>query len=529
MAGAGGQTIDAGGNDATSVACPSTSPAPAPLRRLTRFEYNNTVRDLFMNAARPADVLPADGSTNIAADMPLSPALVDGYHKLAHDFALAATKDAASVKALLGCDPATAGEQACVQKLIGELVPRIFRRPAAPDDVSELGQVFTTGVELGGGFEGGVRAVLEVALQSPEFLYRVEIGEPIGAAAPGIARPTAYEMATRLSYLLWGSTPDPQLVAAAAAGRLGTKAEIAVQARRLLADARAHDVVRYFTFQLMRLHDVDYLNRRLDANPGFTAEIAGLALEETRLFIDEVTWQAPGDFRALLTSPVSFLNAPLASFYGVPGVTGTGFSKVSLDPARRGGLLTQPSVLARTSYATSTSPTRRGMGVLDALFCVTIPAPPPGVPLPPDPPSTPLTTRQRLEQETAVSAPCAACHRITDGLGFAFEHYDAVGRWRDTENGLAIDASGEIVMGDVKGTFDGAIELGARLARSQDARSCYVGKWMAFAYGRPEGPEDACSRRLLMEDFARTDGNVRELLVALTQTEAFLTRPLAQP
>jgi Protein of unknown function (DUF1592)/Protein of unknown function (DUF1588)/Protein of unknown function (DUF1585)/Protein of unknown function (DUF1595)/Protein of unknown function (DUF1587) len=527
-AGAGGQPIDAGGNDATSVACPSTAPAPAPLRRLTRFEYNNTVRDLFMNAARPADVLPADGFTNVAAEMPLSPVLVEGYHQLAHDFAIAATKDAASVAALLGCDAATAGEQACTQKLIGELVPRIFRRPAAPDDASELGQVFAAGAALGGGFAGGVRAVLEVALQSPEFLYRVEIGEPIGAAAPGIGRPTAYETAARLSYLLWGSTPDAQLLAAAAAGQLSTKAQIAAQARRLLADARAHDVVRYFTFQLMRLHDIDYLDRRLDANAGFTAEIAGLLLEETRLFIDEVTWQGPGDFRALLTSPVSFLNAPLASFYGVPGVTGTGFSKVSLDPTRRGGLLTQPSVLATTSYATYTSPTQRGMLVLRELLCADIPAPPPNVPILPPPSSPTLTTRERLEEATS-SAPCNACHRIIDGVGFGFEHYDAVGRWRDTESGRPIDASGELVMSDVKGTFDGAIELGARLARSQDARSCYVGKWMAFAYGRPEAPEDACSRRLLMEDFARTDGSVRELLVALTQTEAFLTRPLTQP
>jgi hypothetical protein len=139
-----------------------------------------------------------------------------------------------------------------------------------------------------------------------------------------------------------------------------------------------------------------------------------------------------------------------------------------------------------------------------------------------------LTTRERIEQATASPA-CAACHQIIDGVGFPFEHYDAVGRWRDTENGKPIDASGNLVMTDVKGTFDGAIELGVRLARSQDARSCYVGKWMAFAYGRPEAPEDACSRRLLMDDFARTDGSVRELLVALTQTEAFLTRPLTQP
>jgi len=503
--------------------------APAPLRRLTRFEYNNTVRDLFMNASRPADALPADDVTNIAAEMPVSSVLVEGYHTLAHDFAIAATKDAAAVSTLLGCDPGTAGDQACRQKLIRELVPRIFRRAAVPDDDAELGAVFTAGQQLGGGFAGGVRAVVEVALQSPEFLYRIELGEPIGAAAPGIARPTQYELATRLAYLLWGSTPDPQLMAAAAQGKLGTKAEIATEARRLLADPRAHDVVRSFTFQLMRLPDVDYRSLLgLGANPGFTAEIAALVLEETRLYIDEVTWQGAGDFRTLLTSPVSFVNGPLAAFYGVAGVTGDGFRKVNLDPARRGGLLTQPSVLARTSAGTSTIPTRRGMLVLDDVLCVEVPPPPPGL-SPPPPPSTTLTTRERFEQDTSSLPVCAACHRLTDRLGFAFEHYDAVGRWRDTENGKPIDATGELVVSDAQGTFDGAVELGVRLARSADAQRCYVGKWMTFAYGRRETPEDACSRQLLMEDFARSDGSVRELLVALTQTDAFLTRPLNQP
>src|SRR5207244_1674837 len=155
------------------------------------------------------------------------------------------------------------------------------------------------------------------------------------------------EQATRLSYLLWGSTPDPALLAAAAAGQLSTREQIAAQARRLLADPRAHDVVRYFTFQLLRLHDVDYKNL-VGPNANFTEDLGRLMLEETRLFIDEVTWQGAGDFRALLTSPVSFLNGPLAAFYGVPGVSGNAFMKVSLDPTRRGGVLTQPSWLART-------------------------------------------------------------------------------------------------------------------------------------------------------------------------------------
>ena len=355
---------DGGAADGAVLACPSPVAPPSPLRRLTRFEYNNTVRDLFMNTSRPADSLPADGFTNLAVESPAGLELVDGYHKLAHDFAVAATRDAAAVAAIAGCDPA-AGEAACEQAFIRDFVPRVFRRAVAPDDAAEFGEVFAAGRRLGGDFASGVRAVVEVALQSPEFLYRVELGEPVGPAQPGLARPTPHEMASRLSYLLWGSTPDPTLLLAASQGRLRTRAEIEAQARRLLADGRAHDVVRYFTFQLMRLHDVDYVSN-LGVNAGFTQQIADLMLEETRLYIDEVTWRGPGDFQALLTSPVSFLNGPLAAFYGVPGVTGDGFTKVSFDPARRGGLLTQPSILARTSNGLSSSPSNRGLLVLQA-------------------------------------------------------------------------------------------------------------------------------------------------------------------
>jgi len=332
-------------------------------------------------------------------------------------------------------------------------------------------------------------------------------------------------MASRLSYLLWGSTPDPTLLLAASQGRLRTRAEIEAQARRLLADGRARDVVRYFTFQLMGLHDVSYLPN-LAVNAGFTKQIADLVLEETRLYIDEITWRGPGDFRTLLTSPVSFLNGPLAVFYGVPGVTGDGFTKVSLDPARRAGLLTQPSVLARTSNGPSSSPSKRGLLVLRLLRCGQIVPPPVNeIPLAL---STTLTTRERYEQATG-SAACAPCHMHIDPVGFAFVHYDAVGRWRDTENGRPIDARGEIFESDARGSFDGAVALAQRLAASQDVNACYVGNWMGFAYGRAETADDACSRRLLMDAFAASNGNIPELLVALTQTDAFVFRAPSQP
>lgn len=521
-AGSGGQPVGGHGGT-TPVTCPSTAAAPAPLRNLTRFEYNNSLRDLFKETSRPADLLPSDSYTNVAEEMPRSPLVIEGYHTLAHNFAVVRTQDASAVADLLGCDPATAGEATCRQKLIGELVPRMFRRAPLPEDAVEFDEVFTTGARLGGGFAGGVRAVLEVALQSPEFLYRVELGEPTATA--GVGRPTSTELATRLSYLLWGSTPDPALLAAAAAGQLSTREQVATQARRLLADARAHDVVRYFTFQLLHLHEAEYAPVDSEVFPGFTAELWRLTFEGTSRFIDEVTWQGPGTFRALMTSPVSFVNGPLATFYGVPGVSGDAFVKVTLDQTRRGGLLTQPGWLAARRVATRTSPTVRGASVLRELLCQNLEPPPPDIPTLPVPEPTGGTLRERLSAVTAAPM-CQSCHRLTDSIGFTFEHYDAVGRWRDTDEGKPVDSSGQLLVGDVQGPLADAIELGAMLARSQTAQGCYVGTWMAFAYGRREQPADACTRQLLMDTFARTDGNVRELLVALTQTEAFLTRPL---
>jgi hypothetical protein len=497
---------------------PSGSLAPAPLRPLTRFEYNNTVRDLFANAKRPADVLPADGTTNVVADAPFRAEVVDGFHTLAHDFALSATKDAASVSATLGCDPATSGEDACLAKLMADLVPRILRRPATTEDQTDFADAFTTGRQMGGTFAAGVRAVLEVALQSPEFLYRVELGEAVGAATPGLLRPTPYEMAARLSFLLLGSTPDTALLAAAGVGKLRTRDEIAAEAKRLLADMRAHDVLRYFTFQLMRLHDADYTGLGA-ANPGFAA-VAPLLLEETGRFVDEVSWSGRGSFSALLTSPVSVVNGPLAAFYGIPGVTGNAFMKVNLDVSRRAGLLTQPSVLARLSTGAAHNPTGRGLVVLGGLLCLPlVVSPSDEQPLPPAPNST---TRTLFEAGTAGAA-CQACHKPLDSAGFAFEHFDAVGRWQDEENGQPIDARGALHDSDARGTFDGAAELALRLAGSQDARACYVDQWMGFAYGRAS-TADACARGQLLDEFVKTDGDIAALMFALTQTETFLSR-----
>jgi hypothetical protein len=523
----GGGTPDGGIDQGVVLACvPNSAPQvpDAPVRRLTNFEYDNTVGDILGDFSRPATaLLPFDGyQFQIASGV--SSLLLDGYHQLAHDLAIKATKDAAAIQSLTKCDLAAEGEAACQETFIDTFVPSAFRRPLEPADRTDFEAVFAKGRELTGDFAGGVRAVVEVALQSPEFLYRIELGQPVEPALPSVARLTPHETAARLSYLLWGSSPDIVLRDAAAAGKLQTKEQIAVEARRMLTDSRARDVVRYFYLQLLNLNYPGVLESLASAanSPPFTPQMPALLLKETSDFIDEVTWQGAGDFQSLLTAPFTFMNAPLAQYYGVSGVTGEAFQKVAVD-ARRGGILTQASVLASGSSLVRHSPVMRGLLILRQFLCLTLPDPPAVVPplLPPLP--EPSTTRQKFEHHLS-DATCRGCHRDIDPLGFAFEHFDRFGLWRDAENGLAIDATGEIYRTDAAGKFDGALGLIARLVQSRDAQNCYVGNWMRFGYGRAATSQDACSVRLLQDAFAESKGNVRELLVSLTQTDAFLYR-----
>jgi hypothetical protein len=421
------------------------------------------------------------------------------------------------------------GEAMCEQSFITAFVPRMFRRAVDPADAGEFGAVFDAGRALGGDFASGVRAVVEVVLQSPEFLYRVEFGEPVDPPVPSVARPTPYEMANRLSYLLWGSAPDDQLLSAAAEGKLRTGAQVADQARRLLGDARAHDVVQYFYFRFFGIDPGT--NPAIGQLPGANVtKLADLLAQETRLFIDEVTWRGPGDLATLLTAPVTWLNGPLANFYGISGIAGEAFQKVSLNPAQRGGILTQASSLASPGSGAIANTGRRAMDrgllVFRNLLCGQV-----GSDVlrdPPDPlaftlPAMP-TGRQRLEQFT-TSPTCAECHRQFEPLGYAFEHYDEVGLWRDLDNGQPVDATGEIFQTDAKGKFNGAIELAQRLAQSRDVQACFAKGWLPFAYGRQLVVEDACSGDFLVNAFMQANGNIRELLVALTQTNSFLYRP----
>ncbi len=518
---AGSGSVDGSGGE-TSLevpsACVGSGPSPgfSPLSALSYYELNRSIRALLPDASE-LDValwLVDDERSLPFANQPQDPPQVEAFHQLAHAVALRLSQTPTAIRAVSDCDPAVSGEETCAPKFVQAFLARAYRRAVNAEDKQEMGAVFAEGKRLGGDFASGVRAVVEVALQSPDFMYLLELGSD-QSTGDSVAL-TGYESAARLAYFLTGAPPDDQLLATAAKGSFEPET-LESEARRLLGSPASRELLRHFYGRLLGLTVTE------NAEFGYTAPIAALALEETGRFVEDVTFDGAGTFRALLTEPSTWVNEPLASFYGFPGVTGDAFQKIELDPKQRAGIFTQAAFLAATSWSEEPSPIRRGMGVLTNLLCYEIPPPPPDVLSFPPPDVLPPTRRGRLELMTA-GPPCQFCHKDLNPAGFAFQHYDAVGKWRDAEDGLPIDASGALYKTDAAGKFGDAVELLQRIAESSDAKRCFSDHWLTQAYRRPGEASDACAQEQVSKAFADSDGNLVELMLALAKSDHFRFR-----
>jgi hypothetical protein len=529
---AGGPAPAAGGPAAPANLAPPScaSPGgPAPVRRLTRREYNNTVRDLLGDTSEPADQFAADGVVGAFesnAESVVTSLLAADYESAAET--LASRLD---VDSILPCRPAPggAGDEACARTFIGVFGKRAFRRPLAAAEIDRYVRLYAGARGRGHDFAGGVRLVVQAFLQSPHFLHHIErggAGGAVGAAAPL----SPHELASRLAYLLWQTMPDAPLVALADAGRLGSPDELEREARRLLADPRARRSLRAFYTQWLELGELDGLQKSTTAFPLFrTRPDAGkLMRAETEAFVDAVLWDGDGRLATLLAAPFSFVNSVLAGIYGLAGVTGEALRRVALDPRQRAGVLTQPGFLAHNAYSEQTSPVHRGKFVRERLLCQEIPSPPPDFnPQLPEP-NPELTTRQRYQVH--LDDPyCGPCHRLMNPLGLSMESYNAIGRFRLTEGGLPIDATAELTgTRDADGRYDGLVELAGRLAKSADVRDCAARSWFSFALGRREAAADRCAIDRLAADFSASGGDLRALVIASVRNDAFRFRaPLA--
>lgn len=524
--GSSSNTPGAPGPTAAGQDCTTPTVGQSPLRRLTHEEYDNSVRDLLGDTTGPAKDFVTDTQVglfdNTATTQTVPELLAEQYL----DSAMTLAERVTDVKALAGCDPAASGTAGttCVKNFIGKFGRRAFRRPLAADEVMRLQSVYDT-AKAAANAQTGIQALVSAVLAAPHFLFRPEFGATTainGIAAPGPMAVSQYELAARLASFIWASVPDDVLLDAAMRNELKTKDQITAQARRMLVDARARPPVAEFYRQWFGLARIEQTSKDTTTYPKFDDAMRAAMSEESKRFIDDVIWNGDAKLSTMLSANYSFVNKPLADLYGVTGgpQDDATFAKVDLNPDQRAGVLTQGSMLAAYARPDQSSPVKRGQWVRVRMLCQDLPDPPGNVPELPEAKDG-ISNRERFEMHTSNPA-CSGCHNLIDGLGFGLEAYDGIGKFRTMDQGVAVDDSGEITSTmDINGPYRGGTELAGLLAGSQQVRDCAPTQLLRYSLGRRDEPEDACSLSDVQAAFADSNGDLKELVIALTQTDAF--------
>jgi mono/diheme cytochrome c family protein len=433
----------------------------------------------------------------------------------------------ASRQRIFTCTPATrAEEEPCARKILATLARRAYRRPVVDADLTDLMPFFRSG-RSEGTFDRGIQRALERLLVSSQFLFRIE--HVPDAVTPGATyRVSDLELASRLSFFLWSSIPDDELLSVAAAGRLSDPTMLDRQVRRMLADPKADALATNFAAQWLFLRDIDVKHPDEVLFQNFDESLRQAMRRETELFVASV-FRENRPLTTLLTADYTFLNGRLAEHYGIPHVRGSYFRRVTLPPgSMRGGLLGQGSILTLTSYATRTSPVLRGKWVLENLLASPPPPPPPDVPAlktEGHEPGTSLTMREAMIQHRANPA-CASCHARMDPIGFAMENFDAIGRWRDNDHGAPIDVSG-VFPGGV--TFDGIAGLKRELVRQPAPFLHNVAeRLLMYAVGRNLQYYDAPAVRAILRTAAPQRFTLASLVLGVVHSDPFRMRQKAE-
>jgi hypothetical protein len=492
------------------------------MHKLTATEFANSVHDLLGDAA-PLSVVEVDTTTGgfaaaAASVATISPAGVAQYETasgMATDYAFS---DATRAAAVLGCMPASATDQVCAKAAITEIGRRAFRRPLTDAEVTRYVTLATTIAGVAGNtMLTGLRHAVWAILQSPSFLYRVELGAP-SAADGGRNKFSDFEMASRLSGALWGSVPDDMLLDAAAQGKLSSADDVKAQAQRMLADDRMHRAFTAFVADLYDKVDLEQADKDQTLYPTFTSTLRDALQHEIEQRIDDMVFTEKGDYLSLLESKTTFVNNELAAYYGVPTAATDSWRKVTLpDSPPRVGLLGAGAILAGQGLPARTSPTSRGKFIDTALLCRTIPPPPNMVPPLPDQNDEPNTTvRQRLTMHRTMAS-CAACHALMDPIGFGMESFGTDAKYRTTDNNLPIDATGTLDGMD----FNGLAQLGSVLHKEPSVGPCLVSMVYTYTQGRSINEKDAPPLDTLASAFASGGNHVDQLLLDLVTSDSF--------
>lgn len=499
------------GGSPTPMMPASCGVAETPLRRLTRFEYNNTIRDLVGDTTNAGNALPPDsaldGFDNNALAQSTQPLHAAAFMQVAEELTAKAKLDS-----IVPCPIATA-DQACARRFISDFGKRAFRRPLTAAEGDELFALYRTHASAGPDL--ALRMVTQALLSAPQFMYRIELAG---------GRLTPYDVASRLSYFILGSMPDTDLFGAADRNELSTPQQVAAQARRLLDTPKARARMRDFFQQWTAIDDVVDVMRDPMLYTGWKDVYATFMRHELWWFTERVMFDLDGSYRSLMTAPFTYANRELFGHYENIRANNTTFDKLDRDPTKYSGLLTMGGFMALNAKAEQSSPIYRGRWVREQILCQHLPQPPAEVMAATPPVDASSTTRQRHEQHQKDPV-CSACHRLIDPVGFLFENYDAVGRWRTMDGRIPVDSAGELVdAGDLNGRYRNAAELGRKLGDSETGRDCQVRMMFRYAHGRAETPADRCTLDAIRTAFAMSGGNLKQLVVQIAQSEVFLNR-----
>jgi hypothetical protein len=508
-----------GSGDCQSV----KDPGCVTLRRLNRTEYNNTIRDLVGVDVQPAEDFPADdvgyGFDNIGDVLSLSPLLFEKYLAAAEKIVAKAMATPTARKRIFIAQPSDKSKvDECARKILENFARHAYRRPLAPEEVNRLAGLAHVATSQGDSFDKGIELALEAVLTSPQFLFRVERDRGPNRLLPHLIN--EYELATRLSYFLWSSMPDEELFSLAKKDALRKNLE--AQVKRMLADPKALALVENFAGQWLQLRNLKTASPDPDLFPTFDDELRLAMARETELFFAAIM----KDDRSILDfidADYTFANERLARHYGIPGVQGEQFRRVTLSNHDRGGVLTQASVLTVTSNPTRTSPVKRGKFILENVLGTPPPPPPANVPELSEDKKVVLsgTLRQRMVQHRA-DPNCATCHQRMDPLGFGFENFDAVGAWRDKDGPFSVDPSGVLPSGQ---SFQGPAGLKTILKGQQDLFArCLTEKMLTYALGRGLEPYDKCTVQEIAAAVARNQYRFSSLVVEIVKSDPFQKR-----
>jgi Protein of unknown function (DUF1592)/Protein of unknown function (DUF1588)/Protein of unknown function (DUF1595)/Protein of unknown function (DUF1587)/Protein of unknown function (DUF1585) len=505
----------------TTEACADkgASAGPTNWRRLTTVQYKNTIKDL-LGIDVDASLFLSDTTTGrfiTNVGQPTPDAQILKYQDTASKVAAEAVRD---IPKLMNCNTGDT-EEACTTSFFNDFGSRVLRRPVTDEDRKLFDTVYRVGKQES--HATGIRLTLEAMLQMPSFLYLVETA---GTPSDGVAAFDPYEIASRLSYVLWNTMPDAELTKKAHDGMLNRPDGLRAAANRMMSSPKFANTLFSFHDQLLGIEKFSTTGgivRDVKRFPEWTDALKTAMRTETRMFVSSVFTEGEGSLKELLTAPYGFPTGPLVSLYGAGQPAADG--KVMFPDGSRMGILTQAATL--TAASPTDTPYRailRGKFIREEIFCETLPSPPGNVVFQ-TPPGADKMTQQELLRVHQEDPTCKGCHELMDPLGFGLESYDGIGRFREaTEDGQAVDTSGNVVGTDVEGAFSNTADMIGKISNSANVRGCFARQWFQFVIGHEAESADACSLAKSRDVLARDGGDLREALTLLITSDSFRYR-----